>query len=245
MADYNCYIVDDEVDSVEILQDYINQTPDLRLIFSTTNPREIFSVITKLGKPKITFLDIEMPGITGLELAGLINSHTAVIFITSHIEHALEAFDKGAYDFLVKPISYSRFLQAVIKVQGLIQNNHVVEENYFFIRGSNQGEVIKIYFEEVLYVESLSNYVKLYTERSMHVTYLTLKEFEFKLNRNNFFKIHKSYVVNLDRIRRMINNELTMENDAVLSVGPMYRKNLHLKIKNRTFSSDRRKGFDS
>ena len=98
MSEYNCYIVDDEADSVEILQDYVNQTPSLRLSYSTTNPRDIFSVITAEGNPKITFLDIEMPGITGLELAGLINSYTAIIFITSHTEHAIEAFEKDAYD---------------------------------------------------------------------------------------------------------------------------------------------------
>lgn len=123
MSDYNCYIVDDETDSIEILQDYVNQTPNLRLSYSTTNPRDIFTVITAQGNPKITFLDIEMPGITGLELAGLINSYTAIIFITSHTEHAIEAFEKDAYDYLVKPVSYSRFFQAVTKVQRRIQNN--------------------------------------------------------------------------------------------------------------------------
>lgn len=246
MSDYNCYIVDDEPDSIEILQDYVNQTPDLRLIHSTTNPRDIFSVIAKQGKPKITFLDIEMPGINGLELAGLINAYTAIIFVTSHTEHALEAFEKDAYDFLVKPVSYSRFLQAVIKVQGRIQDSLItrpVEDNYFFIRGNKQGQLIKIYFEEILYIESLQNYVKLYTEKSMHITYLTLKEFEFKLNRNNFLKVHKSYVVNIDRIGGLINNDLCMENDTIIPIGAVYRQNLLIRLKNRIFSTDRRKDF--
>lgn len=247
MSDYNCYIVDDEADSIEILQDYINQTPNLRLAYSTTNPRDIISVITRQGKPKISFLDIEMPGITGLELAGLISSHTAVIFITSHTEHALEAFEKDAYDFLVKPVSYPRFLKAVIKVQGRIQYNLMTkpaEDNYFFIRGNKQGELIKIYFDEILYIESLQNYVKLYTEKEMHITYLTLKEFEFKLNRNNFLKVHKSYVINLDRIERHINNELYMENNVAVPIGPVYRPDLLIRLKNRIFSTDRRKGGD-
>lgn len=248
MSDYNCYVVDDEADSIEILQDYINQTPNLRLIYSSTNPRDIFSVITKQGKPKITFLDIEMPGITGLELAGLISSYTAIIFITSHTEHALEAFDKDAYDFLVKPVSYSRFLQAVIKVQGRIENNinsRASEDDYFYIRGNKQGELIKINFGEILYLESLQNYVKLYTEKHTHITYLTLKEFEFKLNRNNFLKVHKSYVVNLDHIAGLMNNELMMGNGIAIPVGSVYRPDLLIRLKNMIFTTDRRKDHDS
>lgn len=244
MPDYNCYVVDDEADSIEILQDYINQTPNLRHIYSTTNPRDIFSVIKKPGKPKITFLDIEMPGITGLELAGLISSHTAVIFITSHAEHALEAFDKDAYDFLVKPVAYPRFLQAVAKVQVRIQNNLINkpdEDNYFFIRGSNQGELIKICIDEILYIESLQNYVRIYTVGNVHTAYLTLKECEFKLTGNNFIKIHKSYIVNLGRIVRHIDNQLTMENKGVVPIGPMYRPELMVRLKNRIFTTERRK----
>ena len=248
MSTYNCYIVDDEADSIEILQEYINQTPNLRLTYSTTNPRDIFSVITEGSHAKITFLDIEMPGITGLEVASLIGSHTAIIFVTSHAEHAVEAFEKDAYDFLVKPVSYSRFLKAVIKVQGRMNNKLLTkspEDNYFFIRGNKQGELIKIYFDEILYIESLQNYVKLYTEKQMHITYLTLKEFEFKLNRDNFLKVHKSYVVNLDRIRRHINNELYMENNVPIPVGAVYRPDLLFRLKNRIFSTDRKKTPDS
>lgn len=244
MSDYNCYIVDDEADSIEILQDYINQTPNLRLSYSTTNPRDIFSVITAKGDPKITFLDIEMPGITGLELAGLINSHTAIIFITSHTEHAVEAFEKDAYDYLVKPVSYSRFLKAIIKVQDRIQSklqNKPEEDNSFFIRGSKQGELIKIHFDEILYIESLQNYVKVFTEKNSYITYLTLKEFEFKLNRTNFIRVHKSYVVNIDRIQRHFDNHLYMKNDFAIPIGSTYRSELMIRLKNRIFTTDRRK----
>ncbi|SKB40232.1 LytR/AlgR family response regulator transcription factor [Daejeonella lutea] len=247
MSDYSCYIVDDEADSLEILQDYVAQTPSLSLTYSTNNPRDIFSVIPKDGKPKITFLDIEMPGITGLELAGLINSHTAVIFVTSHSEHALEAFEKDAYDFLVKPVSYPRFLKAVAKVQSRIQsevNSAPQEETYFYIRGNRQGELIKIHFNEILYLESLQNYVKLHTEKGTHITYLTLKEFEFKLNRNNFLKVHKSYVVNLDSIARHIDNKLYMKNEFAVPIGASYRQELLIRLKNRIFSTDRRKTGD-
>ncbi|MHB1179205.1 MAG: LytR/AlgR family response regulator transcription factor [Daejeonella sp.] len=244
MLEYNCYIVDDEADSIEILRDYVHQTPDLRLIHSTTNPRDIFSVISQHNNPKITFLDIEMPGITGLELAGLIDSHTAVIFITSYSDYAVEAFEKDAYDFLVKPVSYSRFLQAVIKVQKRMRNTPATspaDDSYFFIRGTKQGQFLKIYFHEILYIESLQNYIKLYTTRGIHITYLTLKEVEFKLNRTNFLKIHKSYVVNFDRIGGLINNELSLDNNAVIPVGAVYRQDLLVRLKNKILTTDRRK----
>ncbi len=244
MLEYNCYIVDDEADSIEILRDYIHQTPDLRLIHSTTNPRDIFSVISRHNSPKITFLDIEMPGITGLELAGLIGSHTAVIFITSHSEYAVDAFEKDAYDFLVKPVSYSRFMQAVIKARERMQSNPLngpADDSYFFIRGTKQGQFLKIHFHEILYIESLQNYVKLYTTHGIHITYLTLKEIEFKLNRTNFLKIHKSYVVNLDRIGGLINNELSLDDNTVIPIGAIYRPDLLVRLKNKTLTTDRRK----
>lgn len=247
MSEYSCYIVDDEADSLEILQDYVTQTPNLTLTYSTHNPRDIFSAIPKDGKPKITFLDIEMPGITGLELAGLINSHTAVIFVTSHSEHALEAFEKDAYDFLVKPVSYPRFLKAVAKVQSRTHTENGTTANrdtYFYIRGS-RGELIKIHFKDILYLESLQNYVRVHTGKGAYITYLTLKEFEFKLNRNNFLQVHKSFVVNLDRIERHIDNKLYMEGQNGVPIGASFRQELLNKLKNRTFTTDRRKGLDN
>lgn len=245
MLDYNCYIVDDEADSVELLQDYVNQTPGLQLIYSTTNPRDIISVITAPGNPKITFLDIEMPGITGLELAGLINSYTAIIFITSHTEHAIEAFEKDAYDYLVKPVAYPRFFQAVTKVQRRIQNNALKppsEDNTFFIRGNLQNEFIKICVNEILYIESLHNYVRIFTLSNNHITYLTLKECELKLKRNNFLQINKSVIVNAARIVKQINNQLIMENNIAIPIGPTFRSEFMIRMRNMIFTSTRRKG---
>jgi len=239
MSEYNCYIVDDEADSIEILQDYVNQTPNLRLMFSSTDPRDILSVITNQGKPKITFLDIEMPGLTGLELASLIKTYTAIVFITSHTEHALEAFEKDAYDYLVKPVSYARFLQALLKVQGRIQNNIInkpEDDDYFFINGSKSGELIKINVDEILYLESMENYVKLHTRTGTHITYLTLKEFEFRLDRNNFLKVHRKYVVNLNLITRFIRDEVYLENDFPIPVGELHKQELKVRLNNRIMS---------
>ncbi|MGB4399946.1 MAG: LytTR family DNA-binding domain-containing protein, partial [Daejeonella sp.] len=236
----------DEPDSIDIITDYIEQTPNLKLVHSTTDPRDILSVIKKPGLPKITFLDIEMPGLNGLEVAGLINSHTAIIFITSHTEHAVEAFEKDAFDYLIKPVSYSRFLKAVLKVQSRIQNgveSPGQEDNYYYIKG-NLGELIKIRINEILYIESLLNYVRIYTIDNVHTTYLTLKECEFKLNGKKFLKVHKSYVVNLERIVKNANNELTMENKEKLPIGAAQRAELMVRLKNRIFSSGRRKTWD-
>ncbi len=246
MSDYHCYVVDDEVDSVEILQDYINQTPNLKLVFSTTNPRGILTVITQAGPPKIAFLDIEMPGISGLELAELISPHTAIIFITSHTQHAVEAFEKNAYDYLVKPIRYARFLQAVLKVQRRMQNSVLTKsgEDLRFIKGGNQGELIKIAINEIIHIQSLDNYVRIYTVENSHITYLTLKDCKEQLDGNTFIQVHKSYMVNLDRIIKHIDNQLTMENNEVLPIGASYRHELMVKLKNRIFSTERRKGLE-
>ncbi len=241
--DYNCYVVDDEADSIEILEDYIADTPNLCHIFSTTNPKELFPMVLQHDKPKITFLDIEMPGMTGMDLADLISPHAAIIFITSHLNYAPIAFEKNAYDYLIKPFSYTRFLQAVLKVEGRMQScllKHGEEETYFYIRGNKQGELIKIYFNEVVYVESLMNYIRIFTTATNYVTYLTLKEITQKLNRGNFIRIHKSYLVNIDRIQRFFANDIYLENNVTLPVGPLYYPDLALRLKNRIFSRNRK-----
>ncbi|TKB98650.1 LytR/AlgR family response regulator transcription factor [Pedobacter cryophilus] len=241
---FNCFIVDDEPASLEIISDYISETPHLFLQKATTNPRDILPLITAPGKNQITFLDIDMPGINGLELASLIQGHTAVIFITSYPNYAIQAFEKDAYDYLLKPISYARFLQAVIKVKSRLQTaktNYVELDNqYFLIKGNKQGEIIKIYYQDLLYIESLHNYVSLHTLQGKYIAYFTLKELEYKLNKENFVKIHKSYLINIDKMSTFQYHEVQMENGAKLPVGSACRAQLQMQLNTKLLTTDRR-----
>ena len=239
----NCYIIDDEAASIEIISDYISQTRDIQLLGSSTSPHDIMDIISGPVKPDITFLDIDMPGINGLELAGIINHHTSVIFISAYPQYGAEAFDKDAFDFLSKPVSYSRFLQAIVKVKTRMQVKHrghaTAMDKYFFIKGSRKGQMIRIYFDELLYIESLENFVKLHTVKGSYITYLTLKELEFKLDKENFIRIHKCFMINVDKIISVDGNQILMEDQKQLVLGPVFRNKLIGLLNSKMVISDR------
>ncbi|NEU08693.1 response regulator transcription factor [Flavihumibacter sp. R14] len=239
----HCYIVDDEVPSIEIISDYINQTKNLRLLGSSTRPHDIIDIISGPVKPDITFLDIDMPAINGLELAGIINHYTSIIFISAYPEYGAEAFEKDAYDFLPKPISYARFMQAIVKIKNRIQVNQKganrVPDEYFFIKGGRKGQLIKIYFYDVLYIESMENFVKVHTIKGKFVTYLTLKELEFKLDKENFIRVHKCFMINIDRLQSIEGNQIVMEDQKQLVLGGVFRNRLIEVLNTKMVISDR------
>lgn len=240
----NCYVVDDEIASVEILCDYIDQTNGLCIQRATTRPHDVLDLVSHSYTPQITFLDIDMPGINGLELAGLIGQYTAIIFVTAHPEYAREAFEMDAYDFLVKPVSYPRFLHSVMKVRSRLPQTAVptAENLYFFFKGGNKGQIIKSAWSDLLYVEGMANYVRLHTANGTFTAYLTIKEIDSKLNKYGFVRIHKSCVINLNKIKMLEGNLVHMENGDVLTVGLSYRQNLLLEMKNKMLLSMRRSG---
>jgi DNA-binding LytR/AlgR family response regulator len=147
----DCYIADDNQSMIKLLSDYIQDTPNLKLITATTDPMEMAATIGQVKVPSIAFLDIDMPNITGLQLAALTNSTTAVIFITGHPQHAVDAFSKGAYDYLIKPFSYLRFIEAVNKVRNRLSalfSLPLVPEDHCFVY-NKYGDLIKIYYADI------------------------------------------------------------------------------------------------
>lgn len=238
----NCYVVDDELASVNIISDYINHTEGLHLLKASTNSNDVIEVLSGPIKPDITFLDIDMPEINGLELAGMINNHTSVIFITSYPQYAIKAFEEAAVDYLLKPVSYKRFLQSVAKVQNRLRSEgkDARKDGFFFIRGHYKGQLININCDELIYAESLHNYVKLYTSKGHHITYLTMKELEFKLTMENFVRIHKSMLINIKKIQSLDTNNVVMSDQKVIPIGRTYRSNLVRLLESKTFFSERK-----
>jgi two-component system LytT family response regulator len=239
----NCYIIDDEVPSLEIISDYITRTKNLKLLGSSTRPNDIIDIISGPVKPDITFLDINMPTINGLELASIINHYTSVIFISAYPEYGAEAFERDAYDFLPKPVSYARFMQAIVKVKNRIQINQTginrIADKYFFIKGSRKGQLVKVYFDDVLYIESMENFVKVHTINGKYITYLTLKELEFKLDKENFIRVHKCFMINIDRLQSIEGNQIVMEDQRQLVLGGVFRSRLIEILNSKMVISDR------
>src|SRR6185437_11434262 len=157
-----CYIVDDETHSIEILKSFIEKTPGLTLTGSATDPLFALNEVMVDDPPDVTFLDVDMPELSGMEFAELVNAHTRIIFTTSFCEYAVEAFEKNAEDYLLKPIGYERFLKAIKKVKTNILNkerkNNRVDE-FFLIKSDVKGKMIKIIKNDIILVEAMQNYV--------------------------------------------------------------------------------------
>ena len=239
----NCYIVDDEAASIEIISDYINETKELQLMGSTTRPHDVLQVMLGPLIPDIVFLDVQMPGLSGLEVEGVIGQLTAVIFISAFPKYGADAFDRDAYDFLSKPVSYPRFMKAILKVQNRMAKSHSAVEqqrnNFFYVKETFKNETIKLYFDDLLYISASGNYVNLHKDKDKIFSYLTLKNIELRLAEHHFVRIHWSYVININKIKSIQANEVTMANGDKIPVGPRYKQKFEDALQDRKISSGR------
>jgi DNA-binding LytR/AlgR family response regulator len=240
----SCYVVDDEYHSIEILRAYIEKTPGLELKGSSTDPLLALNQVASSGPPDITFLDVDMPELSGMAFAGMVSAYTRVIFTTSYPEYAIEAFEKDAVDYLLKPISYERFLKGVNKVKKLFlaQRGKVPEREYFYIKSDLKGKLVKINFQDILYVEASQNYIFIHVFKTKHAAYLTMEEIEQYLPRERFLRVHRSFIVNLEKIRTMENGQVTLEEGSVIPLGRAYKEPLVISMKEALLQSRRNAG---
>ena len=236
----SCYIVDDEAHAIETLASYIEKTPGLKLLGSSTNPLEALEIIGSSVHPDITFLDVDMPQLSGIDLAGLINDRTAVIFTTAFPNYALEAFEKNASDYLLKPISFDRFLISVKKVSSLIRpTSDKPAGDHIYVKSSIKGKLIKINITDIMYAESIKNYLVIYTGNEKLITYLTLGELEKVLPENQFFRVHRSFLVNANMIKSISGSTIQLLDNTQISLGTMYKSALQDYINNKLIKSSR------
>ncbi|RCH56824.1 DNA-binding response regulator [Mucilaginibacter hurinus] len=233
-----CFIIDDEPDAIELLRDYVQMTPGLELTGTSLNPVECLDLLTGEHAPAITFLDVDMRQLSGLELAGMVNLYTTVVFTTAFPEYALEAFDKEAFDFLLKPINYERFAKCIQRVKRRLSQpeekvSDIQPNDFFTIKSEIKGRLLKIRFDEVIYIEGAVNYIQIFTAEGKHMTYLTLKEIERHLPPAKFIRIHRSFIVNLDFVTVVERSRLRLTNGETLVMGDHYKTHfLELMDKN-------------
>lgn len=220
-----CYIVDDESFAIDVLKTFIEQTPGLELSGFSTDPKRAIDEVTGPGAPDITFLDIDMPGLSGMELAGMVLHDTKIVFTTSHPEYALAAFEKEAFDYLLKPIRYERFARTVMRLKRELRNNVAPQDTdvYFYIKAEVKGKWIRIIIGEIYYVEAALNYVMIYFASSKQMAYLTMEEITEKLPKDKFVRVHRSFIVRHSRIRTLCQGQLTLDNQASIPLGRTYR----------------------
>jgi len=206
----SCIIIDDEPLARKGLKEYVADTGFLQLAGEFDSPLKAAEWIG--GNPvQLLFLDIQMPRITGLDLFKSLQHPPPVIFTTAYPQYALEGFEVNALDYLVKPFTFDRFLKAALKAQEFYEVRETnmagpVSNDFFFVKADNK--LVKIFYEEVLFVEALQNYVTIHTPAKKYMTYLTFKAVEDYLPSDKFIKVHKSYIVAASRIDSIEGNDI-------------------------------------
>ena len=210
----NCIIIDDEPLARKGLREYISDVDFLHLAGEYDNPLKATEMISK-GEVQLLFLDIQMPKITGLDFMKTLQKPIPVIFTTAFPQFALDGFELNALDYLVKPISFDRFLKAALKAKEYYevrQKNEVDKRpiaeagDYFFIKADNK--LVKVSFSDILFIEALQNYVVVHTQEKKLITYLTFKSVEEYLPSSQFIKVHKSFIVSATKIDSIEGNDI-------------------------------------
>jgi len=202
-----CIAVDDEPPALQLVTAYIEKTPFLELQGSYNNPIEALEQVQKHQIP-LVFLDINMPDISGMQLSRLLPENSKVIFTTAYEKYALESYRVAALDYLVKPFSYEEFLSAANRAKDFFQVKTEQNENADFIFVKADYKLHKIYFNEIMYVENIKDYVRLHLENGNKLmSLMSLKSLEKELPAN-FMKVHRSFIVNLDAITTIERNRI-------------------------------------
>lgn len=220
-----CIVVDDEALARRLLTDHISKTPELELVAQCENPLEARSKIAR-HNIDLMFLDIQMPEITGIDFLKTLKNKPLTIFITAYPNYALQGYELDVIDYLLKPVSFERFYQAVNKAMdyltfklqkntGSIENNDDVlyEKGCFYVKADYK--IVRINYKDILFIEGLKEYVQIHTESKKVITYISMQKMSELLLSKYFFRVHKSYIVNLQKIDTIQGNLITIKGKQV------------------------------
>ncbi|MEP7165838.1 MAG: LytTR family DNA-binding domain-containing protein [Ferruginibacter sp.] len=210
----NCVIIDDEPLSRKGLKEYIADIDFLNLVGEFDNPLNATNMLVS-GEVQLLFLDIQIPRITGLDYFKTLKHPPPVIFTTAFPQYALDSYEVNALDYLVKPISFERFLKAAMKAREFYEVRKknmdenipaTISQGYFFIKADNK--LVKILLDDILFVEALQNYVTIQTTVKKYISYLTFKSVEDYLPPGRFIKVHKSFIISAIKVDSIEGNEI-------------------------------------
>ncbi len=236
-----CLIVDDEQHAIDIIAHYIGQTNYLELVSTTTNPVEALqTVITQ--HIDLVFLDIQMPELSGIDFIKAINGKAKVILTTAYSEFAIEGFELDVVDYLLKPVRFPRFLNAVQKAVKAISEKTAEPEtsnddNYIFVKTESKGKLLKINLDDIEYIEGMKNYVAIFRGGQKTLVYTNLKDLILHLPVKRFIRVHKSFIIPVNRITGIEGNRILLKNvSAEILIGESYKEELMEMIKHRMIS---------
>jgi two-component system LytT family response regulator len=226
-----CAIIDDSPLAVDLLTDYIQKVDFLRLEHTFTNAVESL-VFLERGNVDLLFLDIQMPEISGIELMKKLNKKTKVIFTTAFSKYAVDGFNLNAVDYLLKPFSFERFLEAVNKVKTQMESEKILfsaskDDAFIFVKSGYES--IKVYFKDILYIEALKDYVQIFTTEKKILALLSMKNFLAELPQDNFIRVHRSYIVSLSKITKVSTTKIEV-GLKVIPLGNLFRSSFLEKM---------------
>ena len=240
MRPLTCMIVDDEPLAVRLLESYVEKTPELKQLASYTDSITAINAI-KEQKPDLLFLDIQMPNIDGMELAHSLPAETRVIFTTAFKEYAFESYEVNALDFLLKPIRYNKFLGSIEKARKLIDVQQTASQpkqqpNTVFIRVD--GEWRNITVDQIIYVNGMKDYVLFYldSENKPLISHLTMKAVEEMLPSDKFLRIHRSYIVAVDKIKKVDRNDCVYIGEEIIHIPDGYLQTFRNFLETRSIN---------
>ncbi|NRF39225.1 LytTR family DNA-binding domain-containing protein [Pedobacter foliorum] len=229
----NCILIDDESPALKLLEDNARQIPYLNVIAAIRTPMQVFDLI-KENQVDLMFLDIQMPGINGLELLRSLKQPPMVIMVTAYQEHALDGFNLDVIDYLVKPVPFSRFLKAVEKARELYQMRQVKpkliqsENDHVFVNANYS--LVKVRMQDITFIEGLKDYVRINIEDGKQViTRMGLKGVEEKFSSGRFMRIHKSYIISLEKIESIQKTQVIIAGTEI-PIGEGYRSALQAYV---------------
>ncbi|MBN2663784.1 MAG: response regulator transcription factor [Bacteroidales bacterium] len=222
----NCLVIDDELPAIEQMEEYISRVPFLKHIKSFDNAIEPISFL-KENTVDVIFLDIEMENFTGLQFIKTLSHKPLIILTTAYDKYAIEAFNLSVSDYLLKPISFERFLQSIDKIfdhfSGIKQSENSSKQykkDYFFVKTEYRYQ--RIDFEDILFIEGMREYLKIHTISEKIMTLQNFKTIEEILPDDNFFRVHKSYIVALNKINNVEKNRITI-GDKIIPISETYK----------------------
>lgn len=225
----NCIVIDDDKVSLRIIEEFVNRTNNIKLVKSFDNAVDAINEMKSGSLPiDLVFLDIEMPVMTGLDFLNSFESMPQIIIISGKEKYALNAFDYDVTDFLLKPVTYSRFFKAVTKAMDRYNKTKIdTKDDDLFIK--QQSALIRVKHDEILWVEALENYVVFRVFADKYTVHYTMKLVEEKLPAEKFIRVHRSYVVNVNKISFIEDNFIIMETSEgkkSIPIGKSYKDNL-------------------
>ncbi|MBL7682777.1 MAG: response regulator [Flavipsychrobacter sp.] len=220
-------IVDDEPIAQDILETYIGKVQDVQLVGKCRNAPEAFAAINN-QQVDVMLLDINMPGITGMDFVKSLRNPPLVIFTTAYTEYAIESYELNAVDYLLKPISFERFLKGINKAKDILQPGSGTEkttDNTVFIKADNK--LVRIDLQQLQFAEALKDYIQLHTEQGKKLIHCTMKSLEETLAPYpNFLRVQKSYIVNITCITEVDGNTIRIKEHSI-SIGNTYKEQVY------------------